>query len=65
MEMSLAAAFWETHIQRLPRFSGKSSRKAGRRDIFQQESDISRDKLVMMLHRAEEERMELGTEREN
>jgi len=30
-----------------------------------EKSDISRDKFVMMLHRIEEERMGLGTERES
>lgn len=37
MEMSLADARRENHIQRLPRFPGKSNRKRGRREVFQQE----------------------------
>ena len=37
MEMSLVAVHWEKHIQRLPHFPEKSSRKRGRREVFQEE----------------------------
>lgn len=68
--MSLVAVRRENHIQRLPRFPGKSSRKKGRKGGLPaggslEKSDISRDKPVVMLHRIEEERTGLGTERES